>query len=119
MKRATVLCIAMLTLIAHAPQAASALIVGAGVESCGTWTKERREDNRFGWSQTSNWVFGYLSGVFNGLGATPDPMRSLPTGTAADAVKGWLDKYCADNPLDTIDKAAFALAFELLQRSRK
>jgi hypothetical protein len=98
-------------------------VIGAGNDSCGTWRRERRENVILGYSQTGNWVYGYLRGIFDGLGmvGTNDPLNKLTSGdgrAAGDAINAWLDKHCTDHPLDGIYAASARLAEELVARPR-
>ena len=58
-----------------------------------------------------NWVLAFLSGYASAR-QSPDVAGDVTTA----AVAGWLDNYCAANPLDGIPVAATTLRNELLQR---
>ena len=89
--------------------------VGVGVDSCGTWTKDRSKDE-YGFLINAAWVQGYLSAlnVWTVIGGKNDVLHDIN----ANALVAWVDKYCQEHPLDTIVKAATELALELDRRSR-
>jgi hypothetical protein len=69
----------------------------------------------------ASWVQGFLFGsaIESSVeakvqGKTPRLVPSdLPD---ADALEGWVDKYCADHPLDTVGVASASLVYELVHR---
>src|ERR1043166_5110403 len=78
-------------------------IIGGGVDSCGTWTADRR--TRALWIQDGQWVPGFLSGVAYAANAQNyDPLESVD----AQDVWAWLDNYCRTHPLEHISRAAAA-----------
>jgi len=81
-------------------------IIWAGAETCGTWSTQRVQRDA-----ASAWVLGFLSGV--SLAKDKDLLHSVDAG----AVKGWMDKYCVEHPLDGLTQAAWTLAGELEKRS--
>ena len=82
------------------------IIIGAGLDSCGIWTAERR-DRSFTAGHYTQWVVGYLSGAAS-WGHDLDPMKGLD----AQAVWSWMDNYCQEHPLATIVEAATAFVKE-------
>jgi hypothetical protein len=99
-------------LLFFASPAASYTVRGAGVSSCGAWSKERVRGQSVIKGTYLAWVMGYLSraaGQHQGdILAFVDP----------DAVEGWLDNYCDKNPLDNIVDAAEKLEAELVGKTR-
>jgi hypothetical protein len=77
-------------------------IIGAGLDSCGTWTFERRTPSLAGALQDGQWVLGFLSAV--GFAGALDPLR----GVDARGVWAWIDNYCQANPLKNLTDAAIA-----------
>ena len=94
--------------IAFPLSAKAVLLLGEGGSSCGTWTQLRKTPRDF--YPLAAWVLGYLSGVATSTNV--DLLRN----TDSSAVTAWVDKYCAEHPLDTIYKAAEVLASELATR---
>jgi hypothetical protein len=79
----------------------AAYIIGAGVAtSCGKWTALRKSNGDF--FDAGNWVLGYASGAATASG------KNILSGLDSEAVFGWLDNYCAANPLTPISDAALA-----------
>jgi hypothetical protein len=76
-------------------------VVGVGLAPCSTWIADRAAPDSAEAVRDRAWVVGFLSGVAY-AGSTTDPLR----GMNAEAVAVWIDKYCADNRLDTIVTAA-------------
>jgi hypothetical protein len=90
--------------LCEAPPAAAYKLIGAGVDSCGTWTADRRLPQSFAAAQDEQWVLGFLAGIgFVGQGGD-NPLDGLD----ADAVWAWFDNYCQANPLLHISQAAAA-----------
>lgn len=84
------------------------MVIGSGVDSCGTWTANRSYPNQA--KADAEWVLGYVAGIGSLSGV--DPLNGLDYG----AVVSWVNNYCAGRPLDHIVDAAVALAIELLKR---
>lgn len=88
------------------------MIFGAGLESCGTWTKARQGDP-IERQIVEAWVDGYLAG--SNLGSSrPDALY----GRDANGIYGWMDNYCRNNPLKAIVAAATLLMAELISQAR-
>jgi hypothetical protein len=86
-------------------------IIGAGVESCGTWTAET---HRSVGSLNHSWLLGYVT-AFNRYWLSID--KNVAQGTNAEGLIAWMDNYCQAHPLDNISKAADNLIDELLRTS--
>jgi hypothetical protein len=80
------------------------MLYGAGVQSCGTWTQNRRSQSNLQYLM-SQWVMGWVSA----RGYYGTPMRKAD----ADALDGWIDNYCREHPLEQLKGAAEALVREL------
>jgi hypothetical protein len=78
-------------------------LMGAGVQSCGTWTANRRLPDTTLYQIGIEWVLGFLSGA--GYEGSGDPMRGLDVNAVAD----WIDNYCQAHPPEKIADAAEAL----------
>jgi hypothetical protein len=83
-------------------------ILGAGTIDCAEWTKEAKQPVVK--AQDQAWLLGYLT-AFNRFGTdnTGDVMGKASVKEAL----AWFDGYCADNPKDSVNKAAGALILEL------
>jgi hypothetical protein len=91
---------------------ANSIVIGAGVESCGTWTNsERNNTNSF----RHEWVMGYVSSYnFYSLTVSSDVSQGIdPNGLIA-----WITNYCTANPLNQIATATIHLIEELRRRTR-
>jgi hypothetical protein len=76
-------------------------VYGWGNHSCGKWLASiNDESERFLYS---SWVLGWVSAA-----GYYDVQGSLRK-TDSDAMRAWIDNYCHDHPLETIDTAASAL----------
>lgn len=87
-----------------AGNAHAATLYGVGNASCVAWMKHSKSSR---WHSASQWVLGFVSaasyyGVQGDFKDTENP-----------AMLAWIDKYCAENPLSTVNYAAKALIFEL------
>jgi hypothetical protein len=92
-------------LLGHPTNATAAFVaVGAGLDSCATWTADRQVPAAGPALQDEQWVVGFLTGIADGGLIDADPMR----GVDAQAVWAWIDNYCRANPLDKILRAAEA-----------
>ena len=94
-------------------QGVTVFIAGEGNVACGTYLQDRRANTEPQAYIYATWVRGFLSG-FNY--ATPGrPMPSIPQ---TDTVLAYLDKYCRDNPLQTLSTGAAYLAADLGGRKK-
>ena len=78
--------------------------------SCADWTKARSSESR--WQGDEGYILGLVSG-YNIYGPGDGDVASGPNATG---MLGWVDQYCAANPLDNIDTAGFKLVVELKRR---
>jgi hypothetical protein len=78
-------------------------IMGAGAQSCGSWTADHRDGIPIAGDQ---WILGFLSGVaYEGPGPTVlNPLNGLD----APAVWAWVTNYCLAHPLEQIVGAGTA-----------
>ena len=81
-------------------------IHGIGAESCGTWTKDRR--NQVHVIQLS-WVQGFVTGAASIGGVALKP-------TDEDGIEGWLDNYCTGHSLDTLYEATKELVAAMREK---
>src|ERR1700724_3719419 len=95
---------ALLTVGAHALAENGRDYFGVGGESCGTWIDARKTNNT---SRQGSWLLGYLSALnLWGVIGRKDAL----SGTDADGLYAWMDRYCESRPLETIATGAGALA---------
>jgi hypothetical protein len=82
-----------------------------GVYSCGDWLEAQRKDN---WERVSshNWLAGFLAGA----NLYRRGKKNYLEGTDVNSAVLWINKYCADNPLDHSGDAAYSLIEELAGR---
>lgn len=85
----------------------SFIILGPGTMSCGAWTEKRRSES--GWP-LQFWLLGYITAInqFAAFG-----IEDISEDTDASGLFGWIDNWCRDHPLDTLNKAATHLAADL------
>lgn len=98
-----------LLIIGGPAHAQGRMVLGNGISSCGTWTKERQTD-AVNSALLTQWVAGFLSGM------------NVPNATDVlvdkdyDGLMGWIDNYCRANPLNSVGIASAALMYELRSR---
>lgn len=89
--------------------AAPSSIIGPGLSSCGTWTKERGGIRGEKVEADEMWILGFLAGIGN-LGQTMqlelDPLKGMD----AQGVFHFVDNYCQAHPTDLIGRAAVEFA---------
>jgi hypothetical protein len=85
-------------------------IRGPGAKTCGAWTQERKND-RF--PAELAWVMGFISSYNHYMEA------EIFGDSDFNAIAGWIDNYCASNPLDTVYIGAVRLVEALKKRSLK
>jgi hypothetical protein len=98
-----------LALAAAQAQAAPAHAKWMGEATCAAWPKEQAYDD-FDKALLLNWVLGWLSR--SGKDGT-DVLARVDQPT----VSGWVDRYCAAHPGDTLISAAAQLETELTGKS--
>lgn len=77
-------------------------LYGPGNLDCGTFLEAR--SNNASLYQFTSFVYGYIS-AYNFFSVHPQVTRELPTATIA----AYLDKFCRDNPLKTVQQGTTAL----------
>lgn len=80
--------------------------------SCADWTKTRGSGKN-SWQGDGGYILGFVSG-YNAYGPGDHDVGS---GYNGSGMLGWIDQYCASNPLDSVTTAGLKLVVEL--RSRK
>jgi len=80
---------------------------GIGGHSCGEYNQTRQNPS----SRLSfwNWMSGYVT-AYNRW--TPDTY-DIMSNRGLDSLRGWLDNYCKENPLESFEDAVGALISEL------
>jgi hypothetical protein len=89
---------------------------GYASTSCGAWTQERQNKSWLSVSYVA-WVLGFVSGVNTAetiLLKKPDLLEN----TDPSGLVGWIDNYCASQPLDNLLSASAKLTITLLQKAR-
>lgn len=86
-------------------------VYGTGNNSCGGWSKERAAR-----SMTSRYYQMWVLGFISGAGATLEIFNRSAKITDSDAAHAYIDKYCAEHPLETIHVASQMLMVELLRQ---
>jgi hypothetical protein len=86
------------------------MIVGPGAVSCANWTKLRRDVVLS--TPIVTWVQGFLTS-YNLYGPGS---HDVTHGKNPDGIPGWIDNYCAQNPLNNIADAAEKLVSTLSAR---
>src|SRR5262245_51119485 len=82
---------------------AASTIIGHGTKSCGTWTQARRSHGAIEIAVTA-WMGGYLSAMNFGPAALA--RLDVLEGPDVEGLYSWIDNYCREHPLDTIQDAA-------------
>lgn len=81
--------------------------------TCANWTLARKDPNRF--QGDEGWIMGFIAG----LNAWGPGNGNIAPGVNATALMGWVDLYCASNPLDSVTRVGFKLADELVSRAKR
>ena len=79
-------------------------------DSCATWTSDRK-------NRGSQVLQGWLLGLITGYNYYKAPSGNIAPGVTTDGLFGWVDQYCAANPLDSVTTASFKLIKELERRA--
>jgi len=83
-------------------------------QSCGSFNaavaKGENQSDWRDWNQFKTYTNGFLTAVNWQMENTYD----IEGGKGRDAIMGWLQKYCAENPLDNYPKANVELVDELM-----
>jgi hypothetical protein len=79
--------------------------------SCGSWTKAQHSATA---QEYQLWMLGFVSG--QSVWAGRHGIRVTPTDVTA--IYTYVDKYCADHPLDPMVKAGNDLVDELVAKSK-
>lgn len=110
--------LALVLAMQPAPSAAEGMItIGIGGDSCRKWTqaKAAKAGDRIVYEQ---WLLGFVTGLDfanQGLGS---PVRVSVSDDPNDLI-GFIDDYCAKNPLEKVATAAQYLWLELFKRSQR
>ena len=88
-------------------------IRGAGASSCGQYIEDS-DDKDISMLYTT-WVLGFLSGVNVTNESIKRDMVMLPDSAS---IKAYLDKYCHDNPLESVARGTVHLFLELHARAK-
>jgi hypothetical protein len=99
------LALALALLTGHA---AAYNLIGAGADTCGAWTADRRDPTSTLAMMNGSWVTGFLSGIGYAGADWLDPLQGLHNRD----VLAWMDTYCQAHPLESISRAAGGLAHE-------
>jgi len=94
------------TVVIHA-QEVQVFIVGAGQASCGKWIESKNIPQRH--YQIKQWVLGFISGNNWSWAGTNKIQVKSPD---EDAVVAFIDRYCKNNPLQSILYGAMSLIHE-------
>jgi hypothetical protein len=82
--------------------------------SCAAWANERRR-RTIKYYQNDAWAVGFLSGWVMTQQTARDPLLAVD----GPAVEEWLNRYCADHPLDAFVTAVIRLKLELELEGRQ
>ena len=105
--------VSLMPFTASAQQGAQKMMMGPGVSTCGAWVANRktsRSSLASAWAEF--WLLGYLSR------ASFQHQGDILGGTDSQGLFAWVDKYCAENPLDLVVDAADQLEAELAAKAR-
>jgi len=92
------------------------VIIGAGNDSCETWTSTRQETNLLNRAVAEGWILAFLSGMnMDTIMQRSDALL----GSDVNGLEAWTDNYCRANPGSKIGEAAGSLMLELRSRAEK
>ncbi|MFA5493529.1 MAG: hypothetical protein WC247_02040 [Porticoccaceae bacterium] len=105
-----ILCLTLATLFCPTVLAEGTVnVVGSGNNSCGTWMKDRKTTSD--WHQAGQWINGYYVAAQELLSKDLS-LKKVDT----YALAAFVDKYCSDNPLDSVFDDTLPLLKELVQK---
>ena len=78
-----------------------------GTIDCGSWVKARKENRA---EYFEHFVIGFVNGL--ALGRFVEIWQADGIKVTRDQVHLWMDKFCADNPLNSVTAGAMQLANE-------
>jgi hypothetical protein len=81
------------------------------VDSCASWTDDRR-------GRRSQAMEGWVLGVLTGYNVYRAPTGNIAPSVTGTGMLGWIDQFCATNPLESVTTATFKLISVLEQRAR-
>lgn len=83
-------------------------ISGEGIVECGEYLESRRENNPRQSYVYATWMRGFLSGY--NIATSGRPVANIPS---PETILAYIDKYCAEKPLDLLGSCAIKLTKEL------
>jgi hypothetical protein len=90
---------------------------GDAADSCGVWTQANLPGLPTQEAEVLNWwVLGYVSGAGMVLAKN---MNTPMTETDSSGIRSWVNKYCAEHPLEELPMAANRLVLELVGKAKK
>jgi hypothetical protein len=94
----------LFTLLSCPAFASAFIVMGAGVQSCGTWTVDRMSADLGPAAQVNEaWILGYVTGDIALLAAVEN--KSVSITTDANGLFGWIDQWCQNNPAQNMTNA--------------
>lgn len=84
-------------------------VTGFGNHDCGVWIEARAGRGEFHWGGMLEWARGLVTGFNRYAGGTGNAGEDI----TPQAIAGWLDKYCREQPLNSFIWAGETLALEL------
>jgi hypothetical protein len=113
MRRCAALVVTALLLAPMTVRARDQIVLGRGVSSCSTWTKEHSIGS-FRANEQDSWLFGFITSINM---FAPAEWPDVNAGMDNQALIAWMDNYCRANPLRPIVTAANMLVEELKKRA--
>lgn len=89
--------------------------VGAAMK-CGEWTAAFRARDATEVVALTSWIGGYLSGATEVAASMP---HGISLRTNMDSAFGYVDKYCADHPSESVGNATAEFLNELVQQANR
>src|SRR5216683_3162247 len=87
--------------------------LGVGTKSCAVWVSDHG-GNDVEQFMLDGWLTGYLTGFNEFVSSTGD----ITNGTDFEDIQGWMNNYCAANPLTDLSTASEELLTELIERRK-
>ena len=104
--------ILVLLLLNSAAYAQKSTIIGVGAVPCSEWSEARKAAGPKS-LQLRAWLFGFISGINAGL----QPHGDMLAGEGSEAFAGWVDRYCQDNPTQSLGDAANEMATDFVRNA--
>ena len=83
-------------------------VYGSGLHSCGKWSVESKTD-----SMARRYYIQWVLGFVTSMSVTSEALNKDMKSSDSSAIIAWMDNFCVENPLISINQASQHLTNEL------